>query len=414
MDTFFTYLRKTLVGIIAILFAVVVLYTPQDFVPKAEAGAAYGGSAVVTQVPQFVKDTINAGVNLLSSVSNFAIDNKELYLDGVAWAIVKRVVISMADQLVDWINSGFAGRPGFVQNVEEFLRDQADAAVGEYIQNLGELGSFLCDPFKLDVSVALTIALDNRHQPAPTCRLSEVVDNFDDFTSGARGSFSQGGWDDWFDITSSPERHTAFGAYATAEVGALAQISTTRNEEDSLLDFANGFLSMRQCEKPEGEGATTKCSVGTPGKLIQETITNNLDTNRQIMVEADEFNELITGFIGTIAGGSKNALFASFVNSVSGTPTESDVNSINQQRSSRESSFRGEVNSIENNAESDGEEAQEEADEEAAIQRGITEEEWEAERARIKAEILAELAEESGEEEEEGELRLGPGDRAEP
>ena len=326
MDTFFNYLRKTLVGTVAILFAFVVLYTPQNFVHEAEAGAAYGGSAIAVQSPQFANETINSVTNLVNTVSTLLDELKSYVLDGLAWDIMKRAVIGMADSMVKWINNGFEGRPQFVQNIEEFLRDQADAALGEYIQNLGELGSFLCDPFKLDVSIALTIALDNRHQPAPTCTLTEIVDNFDDFSSGARGSFSAGGWDDWFDITSNPETNTAFGALGTARLGSLAVIADTRMEEGSLLNFANGFLSMRQCEKPEGEGATTKCSVGTPGKIIQEALSNNLDTNRQIMVEADEFNELLTGFLGMMANSGENALFKEFVSSSNSEPTASELN----------------------------------------------------------------------------------------
>ena len=403
MDTFFTYLKKTLVSTVAILFAFVVLYTPQNFVHEAEAGAAYGGSDIMTQAPQFVKDLVRTAMSIKKTVSTLYIELKEFKLDGLAWSIMKGLVIAMADDMVRWINNGFEGKPGFVQNIEEFLRDQADAAIGEYIENLEELGSFLCDPFKLDVSVALTIALDNRNQPAPSCTLTEIVDNFDDFSSGARGSFSAGGWDDWFDITTRPETNTSFGAFATAQAGALAVIADTRNEESSLLNFGNGFLSMRQCEKPEGEGATTKCSVGTPGKLIASALTNNLDSGREIMIAADEFDELMVGFLGSVSEAGVNSLFGEFIGTVNKSSTPADRELINNAASDGRANIQGQVDTEEETASSTGSTLQDDNEDAVDAERTRAEEDWERERQRIINEAVAEAeaARRAAEEEEE-------------
>ena len=306
MDTFFSYLKKSLVGTVFIIFAFVITYVPQYHVPTAHAGAAAGGATEVTQVLNNVQlGAVNVATTI-SSLAEAALQTKDFTLDGLAFAAAKQAANNMVNDLVSWINSGFNGSPGFVQDMQAFLRDTADQAVGEYIENLGSDASFLCEPFRLDIQIALSELYDRSrlNQPAPTCTLTGIIDNIEDFIGGSRGSFvNNGGWNDWFDMTSQPSVYTPYGGFLSAETGRQVTEAEAVSAQRSETQNNNGFLSVKVCDDVSGPGGITNqvCNITKPGKLIQEALSFNLDTGRQSLVEADEINELIGALISQTA-----------------------------------------------------------------------------------------------------------------
>ncbi|MEN9922482.1 MAG: hypothetical protein RL097_759, partial [Candidatus Parcubacteria bacterium] len=310
MDTFFTFLKKSLVAMMFVMFAFVATYIPQDWnkVETVHAGGLAGGALEVTQLAQKIADGIFQTIaNGYAQISAWASNNlwiKEFKLDGIAWAIAKTIISSMVQDLVQWINSGFEGSPMFVQDLEGFLRNAADVAIGGYIEELGGSASFLCDPFKLDIQVAVALQYQKSrvYQPADKCTLTGVIDNIEGFMSGVQGSFSEGGWNDWFDITSKPEVYTPYGAQLAAQTGATVRILNTKGEEAAKLEWGAGFLSGEICEMVDGAGTPKEeCFISKPGKIIQEALTFNLDSGRQSLITADEFNEIIAALLGQLA-----------------------------------------------------------------------------------------------------------------
>lgn len=308
METFFTILRKGVVTTIALIFAVVVLYTPQDWnnIEHVEAGGGFATEA--TQWLNRVQlgginaaTTASAASNAVTALSTGTLVQKEFLLDGIGWAIAKSVVSSMVRSLIDWINSGFEGSPAFVADLQGFLLNAADEAIGGFIDELGGIGSFICSPFRLDVqiSVAMSYAQSRSNQPAPTCTLTGIIDNIEGFISG---SFSEGGWNDWFDITAQPEVYTPYGAVLTAQAEAQARIINAQGEELTLLDWGDGFLSGETCQEvADGDGESLSCIISKPGKVIQEALTFNLETGPRSLIEADEINEVIAALLGQLA-----------------------------------------------------------------------------------------------------------------
>jgi len=96
----------------------------------------------------------------------------------------KRLLDMMVDQIIQWIQGG--GKPQFVTDWQGFLGDAANIAAGDFLQEIG--AGFLCDPFNLQVQIAL--------YPVPkftdqiTCTLDQVVDNIENFYD----DFRNGGW----------------------------------------------------------------------------------------------------------------------------------------------------------------------------------------------------------------------------
>jgi hypothetical protein len=320
MDTFFNLLKKSLVATMFLVFAFVATYIPQPFnqINEVEAGPV-GQATEVTQIANNVQlgavnvaTTASAGFDSITSWATGSLWIKENVLDGIGWALAKRIVSSMVSSLINWINSGFQGSPAFVQDLKGFLLQAADEVIGEYIEDLGGIGSFICSPFRLDVQVSVAMQYQQARsnggdgQPAPTCTLSGIIDNIEGFIGGA---FDQGGWQDWFQITATPQTYTPYGAALSAQVGARARIINAQGEELKLLEFGDGFLSGEICETVHGAGSPREdCFISKPGKIIQEALSFNLDSGRQSLITADEINEIIAALLGQLANAAMTGM----------------------------------------------------------------------------------------------------------
>lgn len=336
MDTIFAILKKGLVATVFIAFAFAATYVPQNWnsIEYAHAGAAGGGATEPTQWAQFMadkayqaadlaksavniaKNTITAAQSILTAGYTFLLQNKELVLDGLAWTAAKIVVQEILDALVDWIRGGFQGRPAFVEDLGGFLLETADAAVGQYLDGLGGIGSFICSPFQLDIRVALDIKYNetvrsNGEKPVSTCKLSDIKGNLEDFISGLPGSFDQTGitgggagtgWENWFEVVSQPSTYTPYGAQLSAEAGMRAALINAKGDEMKILDWGDGFLSGTLCETVHGAGTVEDdCFINKPGKIVQEALSFNIDSERQALITADEFNEVLAALLSQLA-----------------------------------------------------------------------------------------------------------------
>jgi hypothetical protein len=302
MDSFFHLLKKSLVATVFIIFAFVATYIPQPYNQVHEVEAVGGGALEVTQLLNNVQ---LYAVNLATTATQWATNNlwvKEYLLDGIAWTLAKTMISSMVSSLVNWINSGFEGSPMFVQDLQNFLLQTADEVMGEYIEDLGAIGSFICSPFRLDVQVSVALQYDRDRgdgQPAPTCTLSGVIDNIEGFIGG---SFNEGGWKDWFTISATPQTYTPYGSALAAQAGARARVINAQGEEIKLLEFGDGFLSGEICNTVHGPNTTREdCFISKPGKIIEEALSFNLDSGRQSLITADEIDEVISALLGQLA-----------------------------------------------------------------------------------------------------------------
>ncbi len=332
MDRFFMFLRKTLVATITLVFAFVVIYTPQQYnqIPKANAALP-----TVETNPVLIGDAVE---NTLAAI-------KDVKLDQIGFLLAKTMLSHMLQSMVTWINSGFKGSPAFIQDLDRFLLNVADEAAGEFIQGLGDLGSFICSPFRLDIQLALSLkyqkARNNKSgRELDTCTLSDIGDNIENFYDANfdRKNF----WQRWVKITSKPEKYTPYGQFMSAEAELNARIVNRKGQEIKITDMGDGFLSSKICEAIEGPtasasnqasaagagvasaqakpttassigagvasaaGATTvkpkqRCVISTPGKVVSEQINKALGAGQDQLVAADEINEVISALLGQIA-----------------------------------------------------------------------------------------------------------------
>lgn len=315
MNAFHKFLQRGLVATFVLGFAFVGTYVPQTWnkveIAEAGGGALTGGSTEFTQIGQSIQDgltlgstLVSQGFNAITSYATNAIWIQDSVLDGIAWKLAKQILSQMTSSIVNWINSGFKGSPAFVQDLEGFLLNIGDQVVGQYLDDLGGPFSFICSPFQLDVRVALAAshARTRDQQPAQaSCTLSGALANIEGFIDGSLGFADGGGWDTWFAVTSNPTL-TPYGSFLEAESNMSIKILNAQKNETKILEFGGGFLSSKICEAVSGAGTTKEnCFISTPGKVVQEALTFQLSSGPRVLIQADEFNEIITALFSQIS-----------------------------------------------------------------------------------------------------------------
>jgi hypothetical protein len=313
MKVFRLISERFLIGFFVCCFVLVGTYVPQDWnsIKMAEAGGgvAGGGSNLPMQIVQnasALAGNISASASAASNyITAFATQSdwiKENVLDGIGWSLAKSVVSKMTSSIVNWINTGFKGSPNFVQDLEGFLLNVADETMGQYISELGGPLSFICSPFRLDVTIALETSYSQARDGQPSgsaCTLTGALANIENFVGG---SFDQGGWETWFEVTSQPHLYTPYGNLLEAKSQGSIRLLNAKNGELATLSFGDGFLSTKLCETVHGAGTTKdNCFISTPGKVVSEALTFQLSTGPRALIEADEFNEIIAALFGQLA-----------------------------------------------------------------------------------------------------------------
>lgn len=298
MDTFFNNLKKGLVFTTVLLFAFVFTYVPQYFNQPNEALAI--GTDPDPDLPALIPISIATGA---SAVANTSLTfGKEFALDAIAFVIAKAIISSIIGSLINWINSGFEGSPAFVQDLKRNLLEVADRAAGEFIRDLGGIGSFICSPFQLDIQIALAVEyqeLTREEKPIESCTLSGIVNNIEDFYEG---NFSSGGWENWIAITQNPEKYTPYGQLLTARTAMRVKLANEQGETLTEINWGQGFLSGKICEAIEGpNGSSESCVISKPGNTIAESLNKALGAGQDQLVAADEINELIGALIAQLA-----------------------------------------------------------------------------------------------------------------
>jgi len=254
--------------------------TPDGKVPKAEA-LLRGGSGCTGCLPvlksQLAQDLLNTGSNAITAGIQQSLFIKEWTMDGVFNGLAKLMIKSMTISIVNWINSGFQGKPAFLQDLKQYVLDRADKIAGDFIYNDPSL-SFLCSPFQLDVKIALATSYQQEAHGGfdSQCTLSEVTENVEGFLSG---SFSEGGWQSWFEVTQNPV-NTPTGAFLAAEAEMYARIVDDQGRAIKELDWGEGFLSFKVCADTENQKG---CDITTPGTVIANQINKSLGAGQDAL-----------------------------------------------------------------------------------------------------------------------------------
>lgn len=299
--------------------------------------------------------------NAISSVADWSDFLKEYALDAVAVQAANMIAERVTASTVNWINSGFKGSPAYVQDPQAYFKDLGDKVAGDFINNDPRLSS-LCGPISARVRLALTSNYigENRQWQ---CTLSEVTGNLEDFM----GDFSQGGWDNFFEVTQR-DQNNPIGAYLQAQNELSLQLNSRAENSKMQLGWGTGFLSKKTCARYSeavaggtvtgerqliGIGADgeeiygeeinqalpdipPKCleeKIVTPGSVIEDQLNDVLGLGNSKLAVADEINEIVSALLGQmlnrVVGGIGGGLFGASASSNTGGSSFTDT--LNQK-----------------------------------------------------------------------------------
>lgn len=261
-------------------------------VPHASA-IDYEPYNTVVNAFSWVENAVTAAASSVTASATQSLAIKEFVLDDIAFSIAKMMLNEIRKSTIRWINSGFNGDPMFVTDLEGFLVDSADKIAGEIIY--GSDLDFLCSPFELEVRIALDAAFPSSPsvRDEVQCRFSDAVSNVEDFLAG---DLSQGGLAGWFEMTVIPQNNF-YGAYASAEAAIRGRQADGRERELAQLSWGSGFLSKLTCSDENEDD----CLITMPGRAVSEALTFELSTGSRALIEADEFNEVISALFAQLA-----------------------------------------------------------------------------------------------------------------
>jgi len=232
---------------------------------------------------------------------------KEDLLKALRDVVVKRIMDSMVDQTITWIQGG--GSPQFVTDFQGFLRDSASAAVGDVV--LQTDAAFICSPFKAQIMLQL--------QPTPKfsenvkCTLDSIVDNIDDFYN----DFSKGGWIGYAEVMKPQNNYYGVALQVSANLNDQAAKAVDAASKE--IQAGSGFLSVKRC-KGGGVSADTKKMLSeeygtliadlvkdskgnychpnqmeniTPGDTVGETVRNAINSDSQWAANVQSYTAAI-------------------------------------------------------------------------------------------------------------------------
>ena len=168
-----------------------------------------GNTAV--NIASKILEKLQVGYQALSEALEWADNNKEFVLDGIAWQIAKMAIRQMTTSIVNWINSGFEGNPLFVTDFEGMMTDIADGVIGEYIYGNEKL-KFLCSPFSLQIKMSLYNTFYGGRD-AFKCTLSDVINNAGGALQSLEDDFR---WGTWIEMTNK-ESNNVYGVFLEIE-----------------------------------------------------------------------------------------------------------------------------------------------------------------------------------------------------
>ena len=270
-----------------------------------------------------VWDPANLKANSVTAVTNTKLTVKEYILDAVLYKMIDLIIKRMTASTVNWINSGFKGKPAYVTDPTAYFQSIGDRVAGNFIANNPNL-NFLCGPISARIKIALAQSYSGYNE-SWQCTLSDAYGNMEDFIN----DFERGGWDKFFRLTQEPQNNP-IGAYLQAEGSLARAIAQEVGEKDKELSWGRGFMSFKTCptgrkvvgtvKNPDGSNSVTyedgvtlnqqtvpqvgDCGVkeqtSTPGSVIQEKLDSVLTIGDKRIAVANEINEIISALLNQL------------------------------------------------------------------------------------------------------------------
>lgn len=282
------------------------------------AGAAT--IANVAAVP--TKDSVTQVNTTLTQSNTQQIQVKECMMDGIAIAMKEHLIRGLIRGLITYINTGFDGGPGYMQDKDALLANEQDQVFEAYINNPDNFSS-LCSAWESDVRLALATQYASAVAGSQVTQLSASGTGTGNqvYTGGIASCTVQAegyagsngeGTDYWsnFLAKTTTTGGNPVTTYMAVENDLAENIQSRIQDRIEEVQRNGGFFDVTYCndgtagysEIPGvavGSG-TRDCKITTPGTVINHQLNNALGSDVRRLELADEFDELINALVGKL------------------------------------------------------------------------------------------------------------------
>lgn len=249
---------------------------------------------------------------------------KEAALDLIARVVTKVILDTLTNTIIAWIQGGGGENVGFVGNLEQEFRREADIRGGQFLNQLA--GVNLCGDIGISLQLTLRTGGGSLNRRL-ACSVTDIVANVNDFFR----DFSRGGWPAFIRISMEPQNNPYGAFWIAVDAKAEAEFGGRKALERNLLQNI-GFQGVRTSDKrcqserligplppgdkediqDNGDGTYSYCytetRVKTPGHLVADILSKATNNTFDYSDTADEINEALVNIA--------NALISKLITSV--------------------------------------------------------------------------------------------------
>lgn len=306
---------------------------------------------------------------------------KEFGKDKIAYMFANRAIESISASIVDWINSGFEGKPAFVQDLKRHFANIESEILGSYLNEIG--AGFLCSPFadkikrSLEIRLAISqaggrYAKESLFRSTNQCTLDDVLTNIGTSLEEFSNDFSRGGWPAW--TTMIQTQNHELGAYLVVRNELFRRQNEAVVNAKAELNFGQGFLSWKKCTPSVSSSDSTPgidfndavsgntdstpgidfsgnsapglftstefgqdCQIVTPGSVIEDQLNEALGSGQRRLEAADEINEIVDALFSQLINQALGGIQGLFGASQASASNPSYTNQIRQNDSNLDS-----------------------------------------------------------------------------
>ena len=270
-------------------------------------------------------------------------DKNENCLNAIGKSIAKVLVNRITDSTIDWINTGYAGDPLYVQNPGALFEG---IAKDEFLGVADEIN----DPTKYPFGKAFlqteknvfASKFANNSQYTLSQHIQDENPGLGYSAEGFSKDFSQGGWGAWNAMTqSSANNPLGFTLLASNELAKRIEDKTQLTE--GSLQQSGGFLAVDKCTDPKGmtkqEDQAARVSnassptgpyqpvcnnweIVTPGKLIADQLTSAVDKKDSSILDVQTLNDAMAAILDAVLAKFSSSLQSE--NGLAGVNTGND------------------------------------------------------------------------------------------
>lgn len=250
--------------------------TPFFTIPKAQA---ISGACEIPSITELMRVPVSDRAAVGSC-------DKESLFDLIVQSVLKSILSMLVSSMTNWVNSGFQGKPVFVDDLKLYLEDMKNVVATEFLSQL--LGADACTFFgDLRVLFQTQPGIIERYKAEARCTLDDIGIDAERFFD----DFQEGGWFAYEQSVSG--NNNPFALYVNGQDALHRAEEESVQQENQRLGWASGFLSFK-----DANGKTT-----TPGKMVESRLSTAVGTDLRQYELADEFNELFSALINQLVSG---------------------------------------------------------------------------------------------------------------